>query len=166
MLDFDHICKRSKPSVAGMIYPFGGSHVQKFYWGTAETLVPVYTKIADAVSKHPHVDTVVNFASFRSVYESTMELFKFPQLKTIGAARRALPSPPPLGSRLFWSRFTPRDGSSRPWPNVRPRTPPVPSRSPAIIAEGVPEQKTRLLIKKAAELGVTIIGPATVRPAR
>ena len=101
MLDFDHICKRSKPSVAGMIYPFGGSHVQKFYWGTAETLVPVYTKIADAVSKHPHVDTVVNFASFRSVYESTMELFKFPQLKTIGAARRALPSPPPLVPACF-----------------------------------------------------------------
>jgi len=34
---------------------------------------------------------------------------------------------------------------------------------PAIIAEGVPEQKTRLIIKKAEELGVTIIGPATVR---
>ena len=84
MLDFDHICKRTQPSVAGMIYPFGGSHVQKFYWGTTETLVPVYTKIADAIAKHPHVDTVVNFASFRSVYESTMELFKFPQFRTIG----------------------------------------------------------------------------------
>jgi ATP citrate (pro-S)-lyase len=24
MLDFDHMCKRSRPSVAAMIYPFGG----------------------------------------------------------------------------------------------------------------------------------------------
>lgn len=44
MLDFDHVCGRKRASVAGMIYPFGGSHVQKFYWGTNETLVPVFTK--------------------------------------------------------------------------------------------------------------------------
>lgn len=29
MLDFDFICKRSKPSVAGIIYPFGGQFVSK-----------------------------------------------------------------------------------------------------------------------------------------
>jgi len=92
MLDFDHICKRETPSVAGMIYPFGGSHVQKFYWGTSETLIPVYTKIADAVTKHPHVDVVVNFASCRSVYESTVELLKFPQFRTIGASNPPWPT--------------------------------------------------------------------------
>lgn len=32
----------------------------------------------------------------------------------------------------------------------------------AIIAEGVPENKTKSIIKKAHEKGVTIIGPATV----
>lgn len=26
--------RRSTPSVAAMIYPFGGHHIQKFYWGT------------------------------------------------------------------------------------------------------------------------------------
>ena len=31
-----------------------------------------------------------------------------------------------------------------------------------IIAEGIPENKTKRLIKKANALGVTIIGPATV----
>ena len=35
-------------------------------------------------------------------------------------------------------------------------------RTIAIIAEGIPEAKTRVLIRKADELGVTIIGPATV----
>jgi len=68
------------------------------------------------VTKFPDVDVVVNFASFRSVYESTVELLKFPQFKTI-----------------------------------------------AIIAEGVPEQRTKQLIKLAKAVGVTIIGPATVR---
>ncbi|EDO37585.1 predicted protein [Nematostella vectensis] len=35
-------------------------------------------------------------------------------------------------------------------------------RTIAIIAEGIPEAKTRILNKKAKELGITIIGPATV----
>ncbi len=29
MLDFDFICKRAKPSVAGIIYTFGGQFVSK-----------------------------------------------------------------------------------------------------------------------------------------
>lgn len=116
MLDFDYMCKRARPSVACMIYPFGGHHVQKFYWGTKETLLPVYTTIEEAVSKFPDVDTVVNFASFRSVYDSTTELLKFSSsLKTI-----------------------------------------------AIIAEGVPEKRARMLLHAAREKGVLIIGPATV----
>ena len=31
MPDFDYSCGREKPSVAAMIYPFGGHHIQKFY---------------------------------------------------------------------------------------------------------------------------------------
>jgi len=73
MLDFDYSCGRSTPSVAAMIYPFGGHYIQKFYWGTKETLLPVYTSAKDAVAKHPDVDVVVNFTSSRSVYNSTLE---------------------------------------------------------------------------------------------
>merc|ERR1719258_1027971 len=58
---------------------------------------------------------MINFASFRSVYESTLEAMDCPQLKTV-----------------------------------------------AIIAEGVPEQQARAIIKKAESKGVGIIGPATV----
>ena len=76
MLDFDFSCGRTTPSVAAMIYPFGGHHIQKFYWGTKETLLPVYTSVAEAVGKHPDVDVVVNFASSRSVFSSTMEILK------------------------------------------------------------------------------------------
>ncbi|KAI0746590.1 ATP-citrate synthase [Daedaleopsis nitida] len=91
MLDFDYSCGRQTPSVAAMIYPFGGHHIQKFYWGTKETLLPVYTSVADAVKKHPDVDVVVNFASSRSVYSSTLEIFEFSQIKSIALIAEGVP---------------------------------------------------------------------------
>eukprot|EP00043_Microstomoeca_roanoka_P013138 m.128737 g.128737 ORF g.128737 m.128737 type:complete len:1073 (+) comp15678_c0_seq1:229-3447(+) len=115
MLDFDYCCDRETWSVAGMIYPFSGNHSQKFYWGTKEILVPVYQKMEEAMEKNPDVDVLINFASLRSAYESTMEALQFPQIKVI-----------------------------------------------SIIAEGIPEHLTRLLIREAKMKGVTIIGPATV----
>merc|ERR1719392_667377 len=115
MLDFDFMCKRKKPSVAAMVYPFNGNHYVKFYWGTEETLLPVYTTTKEACQKHPNTSVFVNFASFRSVHETSMEAMEFPQIKTV-----------------------------------------------AIIAEGVPEQQTRDIIKVAEAKGVGVIGPATV----
>ncbi|KAJ5539581.1 hypothetical protein N7504_000809 [Penicillium tannophilum] len=91
MLDFDFICKRSTPSVAGIIYTFGGQFVSKMYWGTSETLLPVYQDTEKAFAKHPDVDTVVNFASSRSVYQSTMELMQFPQIRSIAIIAEGVP---------------------------------------------------------------------------
>ena len=91
MLDFDFMCQRKEPSVVCMIYPFGGHHVQKFYWGTKETLLPVYTSIDEACKKFPDVDVAINFASFRSVYESTRELMSFSQIKTIAIIAEGVP---------------------------------------------------------------------------
>ncbi|KAL4803866.1 citrate synthase-like protein [Aspergillus unguis] len=91
MLDFDFICKRTTPSVAGIIYTFGGQFVSKMYWGTSETLLPVYQDTAKAMAKHPDVDTVVNFASSRSVYQSTMELMNYPQIKSIAIIAEGVP---------------------------------------------------------------------------
>ncbi|KYK55304.1 ATP-citrate synthase subunit 1 [Drechmeria coniospora] len=91
MLDFDFICKRKTPSVAGIIYTFGGQFVSKMYWGTSETLLPVYQAVDKAVAKHPDVDVVVNFASSRSVYSSTMELMENPQIKTIAIIAEGVP---------------------------------------------------------------------------
>jgi hypothetical protein len=53
MLDFDYSFRHQAPSVAAMVYPFGGHHIQRFSWGTKETLLPVYTSLKEAVSKHP-----------------------------------------------------------------------------------------------------------------
>jgi len=91
MLDFDYSCGRQTPSVAAMIYPFGGHHIQKFYWGTKETLLPVYTGLKEAVAKHPDVDVVVNFASSRSVYSSTLECLEFPQIKALALIAEGVP---------------------------------------------------------------------------
>src|SRR6478735_3031726 len=91
MLDFDFICKRTKPSVAGIVYTFGGQFVSKMYWGTSETLLPVYQQVDKAMEKHPDVDVVVNFASSRSVYSSTMELMENPQVKTIAIIAEGVP---------------------------------------------------------------------------
>lgn len=115
MLDFDFVCSRSEPSVGAMVYPFTGDHKQKFYWGHKEILVPVYKNMGDAMKKHPDANVLINFASLRSAYDSTIETLSFPQIHTI-----------------------------------------------AIIAEGIPENLTRILIKRANEKGVSIIGPATV----
>lgn len=91
MLDFDFICKRSTPSVAGIIYTFGGQFVSKMYWGTRETLLPVYQDVDKAFAKHSDVDTVVNFASSRSVYSSTMELLEYPQIRAIAIIAEGVP---------------------------------------------------------------------------
>lgn len=115
MLDFDYICQRKTQSVVAMVYTFSSSHFRKFYWGSKEVLIPVYQSLSQALKKFPNVDSIVNFASYRSVFDSTMEMFSFPQIKTV-----------------------------------------------AVIAEGVPERRTRLLIHEAKRRNVRLIGPATV----
>uniref|UniRef100_A0A4W6CUJ2 ATP-citrate synthase n=1 Tax=Lates calcarifer TaxID=8187 RepID=A0A4W6CUJ2_LATCA len=80
MLDFDYVCSRDEPSVAAMVYPFTGDHKQKFYWGHKEILLPVYKNMSDAMKKHPDVDVLINFASLRSAFDSTMETMQYPQV--------------------------------------------------------------------------------------
>jgi ATP citrate (pro-S)-lyase len=47
-------------------------------------LVPVYQSMKEAFAKHSEVSVVVNFASFRSVYDSVMEMLDYSdQIKTI-----------------------------------------------------------------------------------
>ena len=103
MLDFDFICKRPTPSVAGIIYTFGGQFVSKMYWGTSETLLPVYQEVSKAMAKHPDVDVVVNFASSRSVYSSTLELMENPQIKTIAIIAEGVPERVSFSTKLVQS---------------------------------------------------------------
>jgi ATP citrate (pro-S)-lyase len=64
----------------------------QFYWGTEEILVPVFQKMEEAFTKHPDVTVVVNFASFRSVYTSVMEILNYSeQIKTIAIIAEGVP---------------------------------------------------------------------------
>ena len=92
MLDFDFLCKRKKPSVAAMIFPFSGNHYIKFYWGTEETLIPVFQTTEEAIRRNKDVNVVVNFASFRSVHDTMTEILKFSdQIKTVAIIAEGVP---------------------------------------------------------------------------
>ncbi|XP_044741718.1 ATP-citrate synthase [Chrysoperla carnea] len=91
MLDFDFVCRRNEPSVVAMVYPFTGDHKQKYYWGHKEILIPVYKKMGDAMTKHSDADVLVNFASLRSAYESTIETLEYPQIRTIAIIAEGIP---------------------------------------------------------------------------
>ena len=92
MLDFDFMCCRKKPSVACMVFPFSGNHYTKLYWGTEETLIPVYTTVKEAVEKHADTSVMINFASFRSVYETVNETLLYShQIKTIAVIAEGVP---------------------------------------------------------------------------
>lgn len=114
MLDFDYACGRKTPSVAAIINP-SRDGLHKVFFGKKEILLPMYKTMEEAVKHHKDVDTVVNFASFRSAYDTSMEALNTDQINTV-----------------------------------------------AIIAEGIPERKARILAQTAKEKDKMIIGPATV----
>jgi len=43
-------------------------------------MIPVYKDMSEAFKRHPDADVLVNFASLRSAFESTMEAMQYPQV--------------------------------------------------------------------------------------
>jgi len=93
MLDFDTLCGRKTPSVAAIINPTGEASFEKFMFGSADVLIPIYNKLGDAVERHGKVaNFLVSFASFRSVYSATMEALQFSDvLKTHAIIAEGVP---------------------------------------------------------------------------
>ncbi len=114
MLDFDTVSKRKTPSVGAIINQTkGGMH--KAFFGKQEILIPIYQTIKEALDKNKQIDVMINFASLRSAYDTSLEAINHSQINVV-----------------------------------------------IIIAEGIPERKTRELISYATEKNKWIIGPATV----
>ncbi|MDF0590781.1 citrate/2-methylcitrate synthase [Candidatus Methanocrinis natronophilus] len=90
MLDFDYLCRREVPSVAAIINP-NRAGVHKVFWGTEEILLPMYRTIPEAVAAHPSVDVMVNFASFRSAFDTSMEALASPGIKTVAIIAEGVP---------------------------------------------------------------------------
>lgn len=92
MLDFDHVCRREKPSVAAIVNPSakqGGYH--KVFWGTKEILIPIYPTTEKASAKHPDADVLINFASFRSAYSTSMEALAISSIRTVVIIAEGVP---------------------------------------------------------------------------
>jgi len=90
MLDFDYCCKREKPSVAAVVDP-GRRETLKCFFGKKEIFVSVYPDIDSALSEHADVDVMINFASFRSAYDTTMQALEKEQLRTIVVIAEGIP---------------------------------------------------------------------------
>lgn len=90
MLDFDHLCGKDEPSVVGLITPERGGQ-DKFFWGSKEILLPRYRSISAACQAHPEADVLVNFASQRSAFDTTMEAIAEPSIRTVAVIAEGVP---------------------------------------------------------------------------
>ncbi|KAF7097351.1 hypothetical protein CFC21_099177 [Triticum aestivum] len=90
MLDFDFLCGRETPSVAGIINP-GSDGFQKLFFGQEEIAIPVHPTIEAACNAHPTADVFINFASFRSAAASSMSALKQPTLRVVAIIAEGVP---------------------------------------------------------------------------
>lgn len=90
MLDFDFLCGRETPSVAGIINP-GSEGFQKLFFGQEEIAIPVHSAIEAACTAHPTADVFINFASYRSAYASSMSALKQPTIRVIAIIAEGVP---------------------------------------------------------------------------
>ncbi|CAI0626573.1 unnamed protein product [Linum tenue] len=90
MLDFDFLCGRETPSVAGIINP-GSEGFQKLFFGQEEIAIPVHGSIEAACAAHPMADVFINFASFRSAAASSMSALKQPTIRVVAIIAEGVP---------------------------------------------------------------------------
>ncbi|KAF6258546.1 citrate synthase-like protein [Scenedesmus sp. NREL 46B-D3] len=91
MLDFDFLCGRPTPSVACIVQPGSNGGFQKVFFGDEEIAIPVYGSTTEAAKKHPKADVFVNYASFRSAYESTMEALLTATVRVVAVIAEGVP---------------------------------------------------------------------------
>ncbi|KAJ6891415.1 hypothetical protein NC651_024802 [Populus alba x Populus x berolinensis] len=90
MLDFDFLCGRELPSVAGIINP-GAEGFQKLFFGQEEIAIPVHSTVEAACTAHPTADVFINFASFRSAAASSMAALKQPTVRVVAIIAEGVP---------------------------------------------------------------------------
>jgi ATP-citrate lyase alpha-subunit len=91
MLDYDYTIKREKPSVAAIVAPTASGKFEKFFYGADEVMIPTYKTTAEAKAAQPQADVLLNFASFRTAYDVTMEALHIGGFKTIMITAEGIP---------------------------------------------------------------------------
>ncbi|MDD2697464.1 MAG: citrate/2-methylcitrate synthase [Arcobacteraceae bacterium] len=91
MLDYDYVINRKTPSVAAIVAPTGDSKFQKFFWGPDEIMINLYKNTTDAKKAHPNADVLLNFASFRTAYDVTMEALEMGGFSSVMVTAEGIP---------------------------------------------------------------------------
>ncbi len=91
MLDYDYTIKRETPSVAAIVAPTSNNKFDKFFFGPDEVMIPLFKTTADAKAAQPQADVLLNFASFRTAYDVTMEALNLGGFKSIMITAEGIP---------------------------------------------------------------------------
>lgn len=91
MLDYDFVIGRATPSVAAIVAPTADSKFAKFFWGSDEIMINLYKTTADAKKAHPNADVLLNFASFRTAYDVTMEALELGGFRVMMITAEGIP---------------------------------------------------------------------------
>jgi succinyl-CoA synthetase alpha subunit len=90
MLDFDFVCQRKFPSVAVIIDP-GKEGWHKAFFGRKEILIPIVADIKSATARFPKADVMINFASFRSSYATSVEALESDTINCVTVIAEGVP---------------------------------------------------------------------------
>ncbi len=101
MLDYDYTIKRTTPSVAAIVAPTASNKFDKFFWGADEIMIPLYKTTAEAKVAHPEAESLLNFASFRTAYDVTMDALNMGGFKSIMITAEGIPERLARGMNAF-----------------------------------------------------------------
>lgn len=91
MLDFDYVCKRDLPSIAALVSPGTSKGQTKLFFGSGERFIPTYGKTEEAAAAFPNAHVFINFASYRSAYESSMIALDIPSIRVVAIIAEGVP---------------------------------------------------------------------------
>ncbi len=90
MLDFDYMSQREVPSVACIVDPAGGG-IETAFSGSKEIPIPVYRTIKEAMMHHPDASVMINFASYRSAFDTTLQALDIPSIQLVAVIAEGIP---------------------------------------------------------------------------
>ncbi len=91
MLDYDYTIQRKTPSVAAIVAPTSNNKFDKFFFGPDEVMIPLFKTTAEAKAAQPQADVLLNFASFRTAYDVTMEALNIGGFSSIMITAEGIP---------------------------------------------------------------------------
>lgn len=77
--------------MAAIVQPGSSGGFQKVFFGHEEIAVSQYGTISDAVAAYPMANVFINFASYRSAFESSMEALRQPTIWVVAIIAEGVP---------------------------------------------------------------------------